>query len=135
MAKIQKMANGGMMSLGSLASGINANNSQVSFAGINGVPGTSMTGPQFGLSGGGGGSAQEGLGQVQDGASMLGNALNTASSALGGGGSGGQFARAEPQGSSFKKGGSAKKYSSGGKINLKDCGVSTAQKSKTNSNG
>jgi len=90
-----------------------------------------MTGPQFGR-GGGGGSAQEGLGQVQNGASMLGNALNTASSALSGGGGGG--ALAEPQASvPFNKGGSVKKYSGNGKINLKDCGVSTAPKGKKNS--
>jgi hypothetical protein len=33
-----------------------------------------------------------------------------------------------------KKGGSIKKHSSGGKINLKDCSVSTASKNKSNPN-
>jgi hypothetical protein len=79
--------------------------------------------------GGGGGSAQDGLGQVNSGASTIGNAIGQAQSALGGGGGGGL---AQPQ--MYKNGGAAKKsYTNGGKINLGACGVSTASKGKKNS--
>jgi SLT domain-containing protein len=73
-----------------------------------------------------GGSAQDGLGQVNNGASTIASAINTASNALGGGGQSGR-----PE---FRKGGSVKKgYTSGGKINLGACGVSTSSKGKKNS--
>jgi hypothetical protein len=79
--------------------------------------------------GGGGGSAQDGLGQVNTGASTIASAIGQAQSALGGGGGGG----AQPQ--TYKKGGSvSKNYTTGGKINLGSCGVSTAQKNKSQSN-
>lgn len=77
--------------------------------------------------GGGGGSAQDGLGQVNSGASTIASAIGQAQSALGGGGG------AQPQ--TYKKGGSvSKNYTTGGKINLSSCGVSTAQKNKSQSN-
>lgn len=93
--------------------------------------------PQLGLppsfgggGGGGGGSAQDGLGQVNTGASTIASAIGQAQNALGGsGGGGGQFAQA------FKKGGTAKKYTtSGGRLNLSAGGASTAQKNKKQSN-
>jgi hypothetical protein len=76
--------------------------------------------------GGAGGTAQDGLGQVNSGASTIASAINTASNALGGSGQSGR-----PE---FRKGGSVKKgYTSGGKINLGACGVSTSSKGKKNS--
>ena len=84
--------------------------------------------PSKGGGGGGGGSAQDGLGQVNSGASTIAGAIGQAQSALGGGGGG-----AQPQ--VYKKGGSvSKNYTTGGKINLSSCGVSTAQKNKSQSN-
>jgi hypothetical protein len=81
-------------------------------------------------SGGGGGGAQEGLGMVQKGAGSIGAALGQIGSALGGGGGG-----MTPQPTfAMKKGGSVKKYTHGGKINLDSCGVSTHQKSKKSPN-
>jgi hypothetical protein len=81
--------------------------------------------------GGGGGSAQDGLGQVNSGASTIGNAIGQAQSALGGGGGGGI---SPPNTAMYKKGGAAKKsYTTGGKINLGACGVSTTSKGKKNS--
>jgi hypothetical protein len=83
-------------------------------------------GGSLGGGGGGGGSAQDGLGQVNSGASTIASAINTASNALGGSGQSGR-----PE---FRKGGSVKKgYTSGGKINLGACGVSTSSKGKKNS--
>ena len=83
----------------------------------------------IGGGGGGGGSAQDGLGQVNTGASTIASAIGQAQSALGGGGGGG----AQPL--PYKKGGSvSKNYTTGGKINLSSCGVSTAQKNKSQSN-
>jgi hypothetical protein len=82
--------------------------------------------------GGGGGSAQDGLGQVNTGASTIASAIGQAQSALGGGG-GGNIS--PPDATMYKKGGSVKKnYTTGGKINLSSCGVSTAQKNKSQSN-
>ena len=79
--------------------------------------------------GGGGGSAQDGLGQINSGAATVGSAIGTAQSALGGGGGG-----LQPNTAMYKKGGEVKKsYTTGGKINLNACGVSTASKSKKNS--
>jgi hypothetical protein len=82
--------------------------------------------------GGGGGSAQDGLGQVNTGASTIASAIGQAQSALGGGGGGTQPNNAAMY---MKKGGSvSKNYTTGGKINLSSCGVSTAQKNKSQSN-
>jgi len=79
--------------------------------------------------GGGGGSAQDGLGQVNTGASTIASAIGQAQSALGGGGG------SPPNATMYKKGGSvSKNYTTGGKINLSSCGVSTAQKNKSQSN-
>jgi hypothetical protein len=81
-----------------------------------------------GIGGGGGGSAQDGLGQVNTGASTIASAIGQAQSALGGGGS------SPPNTAMYKKGGAAKKsYTTGGKINLGACGVSTTSKGKKNS--
>jgi hypothetical protein len=89
------------------------------------------TPPSGGGLGGGGGSAQDGLGQVNTGASTIASAIGQAQSALGGGGGGMQ-----PNTAMYmKKGGSvSKNYTTGGKINLSSCGVSTAQKNKSQSN-
>ena len=82
-----------------------------------------------GIGGGGGGSAQDGLGQVNTGASTIASAIGQAQSALGGGGG------SPPNTAMYKKGGSVNKnYTTGGKINLSSCGVSTAQKNKSQSN-
>ena len=87
-----------------------------------------------GIGGGGGGSAQDGLGQVNTGASTIASAIGQAQSALGGGGGGGGNI-SPPDAIMYKKGGSVKKnYTTGGKINLSSCGVSTAQKNKSQSN-
>jgi hypothetical protein len=75
--------------------------------------------------GGGGGGAQEGLGQIYSGAGTVGNAINTAAQALGGGG--GDVAQTY----AFKKGGYVGK---GGKLNLGSGRVSTTSKNKSNSN-
>jgi len=85
--------------------------------------GTSTTGGTSPL-GGGGGSASDGLGQIDAGAGTVRSAINTAASALGGGGS------SLPAGATYKKGG----YVKGGKINLGSGRVSTASKNKSNSN-
>ena len=76
--------------------------------------------------GGGGGGAQEGLGQIYSGAGTVGQAINTAAQALGGGG--GDVAVPYPN---FKKGGYVGK---GGKLNLGSGRVSTTSKNKSNSN-
>lgn len=93
-------------------------------------PGSGGVGVSKGFGGGGGGGAQAGLGQVQQGAGAIGAALGQISSALGGGGGGGMT---QQPNFSMKKGGSVKKYTHGGKINLDACGVSTHQKSKKSS--
>ena len=85
---------------------------------------------------GGGGNAQDGLNEINDGASQVSSAIGTATSALGGGGGNGPpNGNDMGNGPAFKKGGGVKKkYTSGGKINLKACGVSTASAGKKNSN-
>lgn len=96
-----------------------------------GGAGTSPLGspmPSTGTSGGGSG-AQAGLDQVNQGAGTIGQALGQIGSALGtsgGSATGGPYI--------FKKGGSVKKYTKGGKINLDACGVSTHTKSKSSPN-
>ena len=128
MAKIKKMADGGMTSLGSLAAG--------AMPAYKDLPGQPTAVPSGG--GGGGGSASDGLGQINQGAGTVATAISRASDALGGGGGGGLNGAIGPSPNNdqttYKKGGSAKKHSSGGKINLKDCSVSTTPKGKTNSN-
>lgn len=113
--------------------------------------------------GSGGGGAQQGLSQVNQGAGAIGAALGQISSAIGGdgGAGGGMPMPSMPSGGSnppsmgiidamknmggltsilsgnknmMKKGGSVKKYASGGKINLDACGVSTHTKSKSSPN-
>jgi hypothetical protein len=76
--------------------------------------------------GGGGSSAQDGLGQIDSGAGTVRSAISTAASALGGGG-GGEL----PVGATYKKGGYVGK---GGKLNLGSGRVSTTTKNKSNSN-
>jgi hypothetical protein len=118
------MAGTQMASLGGLLGGLAAN------SGSQMTPAFQpMGGAGTGLSGGsgGGGNAQDGINQINEGAGVVSGAIGAATSALGGGGGG----QTGPQ---FKKGGSAsKKYTSGGKINLKACGVSTASAGKKNS--
>jgi hypothetical protein len=83
---------------------------------------------------GGSGSAQDGLSQINSGASTVAGAIGTAVDSLSGGGGGAQPNGAN-NGAQYKKGGQVKKkYTTGGKINLGACGVSTASKStKSNS--
>jgi len=76
--------------------------------------------------GGGGGSAEDGFGQIDSGVGTVRGAINTATQALGGGG-GSQL----PIGATFKKGGYVGK---GGKLNLGSGRVSTTSKNKSNSN-
>jgi hypothetical protein len=97
--------------------------------GISGItdvlPGSDWTGtkpvPSVGTSPtGGGGSAQDGLGQIDTGAGTVRGALSTAASALGGAGG-------PPPGAMYKKGGYVSK---GGKLNLGSGRISTASKNK-----
>jgi len=137
MAKIKKMADGGIAGLGSLLAGVNGN--IPAYKDLPSQPSPRLGGLLGGGgTGGGGGSAQDGLGQINQGAGTVASAISRASDALGGGGGVGgvqpQGEKIDMTGVTYKKGGSVKKYSSGGKINLKDCSVSTAPKGKKNSN-
>lgn len=85
--------------------------------------GTSPTGV-----GGGGGSASDGLGQIDSGSSTVRSAINTATSALGSGSGGGGSSHPLYE---FKKGGYVGKD---GKLNLGSGRVSTTTKNKSNSN-
>jgi len=76
---------------------------------------------------GGGGSAQDGLGQIDSGSGTVRSAINTASSALGGGGGGSSL----PPGAIYKKGGYVSKD---GKLNLGSGRISTSTKNKNCSN-
>jgi hypothetical protein len=76
---------------------------------------------------GGGGSAQDGLGQIDTGSGTVRSALNTATSALGGGGG----SSVPPALFPYKKGGYVSK---GGKLNLGSGRISTATKNKNCSN-
>jgi hypothetical protein len=135
MAKVKKMADGGMTSLGALAAGAMPPAYKSRPTDATAVPGGG---------GGGGGSASDGLGQINQGAGTVATAISRASDALGGGGGGlmggGGKGGLGPDVPDFamttyaKKGGSIKKHSSGGKINLNECRVSTTPKGKTNSN-
>lgn len=85
---------------------------------------------------GGGGSAQDGLGQIDTGSGTVRSALNTATSALGGGGGsslppGGGGGSLPPELIMYKKGGYVSK---GGKLNLGSGRISTATKNKNCSN-
>lgn len=119
MAKVKKMADGGITGLGQMMAG--------------------AVDPGYGFnptSGGGGGTAQDGLNQINDGTKTVGSAVSTAQSALGGGGNSGggasNYGFTEPTQIEKKRGGSIKKHASGGKINLKDCKVSTHEKNSKN---
>ena len=80
--------------------------------------------------GGGGGSASEGLGQINQGAGTVASAISRASDALGSGGGAGQMPI--PEMTTYKKGGAVKKYTHpDGKLNLSAGGVSTASKNKS----
>jgi len=115
-----------MASLGGLLGGLATNSGNQMTPAFQPVGGASTT---LGAGTGGGGNAQDGINQINEGAGIVSGAIGTASTALGGGGGGGGL-----QGPQFKKGGSAnKKYTTGGKINLKACGVSTASAGKKNS--
>jgi hypothetical protein len=132
MAKIQKLADGGIAGLGSLLAGVNGNTP--AYKDLPGQPSPGLGGPLGGI--GGGGSASDGLGQINQGAGTVASAISRASDALGVGGGGGLIgggASPNPDMTTYKKGGSVKKHSSDGKINLKDCRVSTASKGKKNS--
>jgi hypothetical protein len=129
MAKVKKMADGGIIA--GLGSMVNPGNTP-SFS-----PVGELT-PKFGGGGGGGGggSASDGLGQINQGAGTVAGAISRASDALGSGGGGLMGGGSSPNNDMttyVKKGGSIKKHSNGGKINLKDCRVSTASKGKNNS--
>ena len=71
MAKVKKMADGGITGLGSL------------------LAGAIDPGSGGGAGVGGGGTAQDGLGEINAGTATVGKAIGTAQSALGGGGGGG----------------------------------------------
>ena len=117
-----------MATLGTMTGGTRINSSPTPDGFETPTPMPPFGGGKGGI-GGGGGSAQDGLGQVNTGASTIASAIGQAQSALGGGGGG----KAQPQ--VYKKGGSvSKNYTTGGKINLGSCGVSTAQKNKSQSN-
>ena len=111
MARIKKMADGGITSLGTLAASA-APPSSGNFS-------ASSTGGDFGLTGGGsgamsGGTASDGLGQINQGAGTVANAISQANSALG-----------SSQGTPYKK---------GGKVSLSDCKVTTHHKNKSSPN-
>jgi hypothetical protein len=126
MAKVKKFATGGISSLGSMIPTGISDGSNMPRQSINDGFATGQGGTQ---SSGGGGSAQDGLSQIDSGAGTVRGAINAAQSALGGGG--GSIGQTQLV---FKKGGAVKKYTTGGRLNLKSAGVSTAQKSKTKSN-
>jgi hypothetical protein len=116
MAKVKKMADGGMTGLGQLLGGGKQQTTRMpsEFFGMPGRPAPPIGG------GGGGGSAQDGINQINSGAQTVSGAIGSAQNALGGGGG----AIPEPQ-STFKKGGSV------GKTATK---VTTASKNKTTPN-
>lgn len=120
MAKVKKMADGGMAGLGQLLGGGAQQTTQMpsQFFGMPGRSAPPMAG--IGGGGGGGGSAQDGLQQIGSGSQTVASALSNAQNALGGGGGG----IAQPQ-ATFKKGGAIKKQTTK---------MSTASKNKSNSN-
>jgi len=126
------MATGQMASLGGLLGGL----AQSGDGGQMAPPLQGGAGTGLGAGTGGGGNAQDGINEINDGASQVSSAIGAATSALGGGGGGGSPLGGNNMGDGpqFKKGGGVKKkYTTGGKINLKACGVSTASAGKKNS--
>ena len=102
------------------------------YTGTNGlsvVPGSGSGGGAPMPSVGGGGSATDGLGQIDAGSGTVRGALSTAASALGGAGGGVTTIGGQP--GLYKKGGYVSK---GGKLNLASGRVSTATKNKNCSN-
>jgi len=107
MAKVKKMAIGGLSDLGKLFGGSAPTQTAMPLdSGTGGdMPagmttnyfGSGLTGPLGSVAKSGGGSAQDGLGQVSNGASTIANAIGQAQGALGGGGG--------SPGVYFKKGG------------------------------
>jgi hypothetical protein len=87
MAKVKKMALGGISSIGDMIKDASQTINNMKNSG--------------GISGGiGGGSASDGLNQINAGASTVGNAIGNAQGALGGGGSGGGMPSSMPGGGS-----------------------------------
>jgi len=125
------MATGQMASLGGLLGGL----AQSGDGGQMAPPLQGGAGTGLGGGVGGGGNAQDGINQINEGAGIVSGAIGTAASALGGGGGGSPLGGNNMgDGPQFKKGGGVKKkYTTGGKINLKACGVSTASAGKKNS--
>ena len=111
MAKVKKMAIGGLSDLGNLFGGSAATRtSNPVDSGTGGdMPAgmtpnyfnSGLTGPLGSVAKSGGGSAQDGLGQVSSGASTIANAIGQAQGALGGGGG----SMAIEGNKAFKKGG------------------------------
>jgi len=130
------MATGQMASLGGLLGGL----AQSGGGGQMATPLQGGASTTLGAGTGGGSNAQDGINEINDGANTVSNAIGTATSALSGGGGGGSGGsplggNSMGEGPQFKKGGGVKKkYTTGGKINLKACGVSTASAGKKNSN-
>jgi len=135
MAKIKKMADGGMTSLGSLAAGLTP--------AYKDLPGQPTAVPGGG--GGGGGSASDGLGQINQGAGTVAGAISRASDALVGGGGGGLMGGGGKGGlgpddvpnfamTTYKKGGTAKKNSSSNSASSKISKVSTHEKNPKHKN-
>lgn len=138
MAKIKKMADGGITGLGALLAGAMTPSTPKTASPPEGLFGGFLGG----IGGGGseGGSASEGVDEIRNGAGMVSSAISRASNALGGGGNG-LGGGSQPTGggidltaATYKKGGSVKKHSAGGKINLKDSRVSTHQKNPKHKN-
>jgi hypothetical protein len=130
MAKIKKMADGGMTSLGSLAAG-----AMPEYKDLPNRPRNPFSGSLGG--GGGGGSASDGLGQINQGAGTVAGAISRASDALGGGGGGlnGAIGTSPNNDSTtYKKGGSAKKNSSSNSASSKISKVSTHEKNPKHKN-
>lgn len=129
MAKVKKFADGGISTLTGMLKGMGSTGSSGTplDSGIGNRSLSVATLPTQGS----GGSAQDGLGQIDAGAGTVRSAINAAQGALGGGGGGGGL----PPFGAFKKGGQVKRYTSAdGRLDLKSSGTSTAQKGKTKSN-
>lgn len=123
MAKVKKMADGGITGLGSLVAGA-----------IDPGYGFNPT-----LGGGGGtaqdGTAQDGLGQINAGSATVGRAIGTAQSALGGGGGngliGGGGTSPNNDMTTQKKGGAVKKHL---RVNQDNSKISTHKKNPKHKN-
>jgi hypothetical protein len=133
MAKIKKMADGGIAGLGSLLAGVNGN--IPAYKDLPNKPSNPFSGSIGGV--GSGGSASDGLGQINQGAGTVAGAISRASDALGGGGGGLNGAigpSPNNDSTTYKKGGSAKKNSSGNSIISKISKVSTHEKNPKHKN-